>query len=128
MRKLLFILAAFTACLLFAERDGAVRVRQAAPTAAFSAGEMHADQWRCERSYNSDLNQPRVLRVAEAEQSVPSFRHSGPDRAERPVLRCAASCGGTGVAKLTAEFQSSDLSAGLHAVDYYVYRLRRLII
>jgi len=45
------------------------------------------------------------------------------------VVRGAASWGcGTGVAKLTAAFQTFDLSAGPHAVDYYVYRLRRLII
>ena len=47
----------------------------------------------------------------------------------RAVVRGAASWGcGTGVAKLTAAFRTSDLSAGPHAVDYYVYRLRRLII
>ena len=45
------------------------------------------------------------------------------------VVRGADSWGcGTGVAKLTAAFQTFDLSAGPHAVDYYVYRLRRLII
>ena len=45
------------------------------------------------------------------------------------VVRGAVSWGcGTGVAKLTAAFRTSDLSAGPHAVDYYVYRLRRLII
>ena len=39
-----------------------------------------------------------------------------------------ASCGGTGVAKLISTYRSNDLSVGPHAVDYYVYRLRRLII
>lgn len=43
MRKLLFIVLAFTACLLFPEGggDGAC-IRQQAPSAAFSAGDMHA--------------------------------------------------------------------------------------
>ena len=104
---------------------------QQAPSAAFSAGDMHTDEWQCERTYNSDLNhQPRVLREAESCPAQPSFRYG--DRqvpAERAVVRGAASWGcGTGVAKLTAAFQTFDLSAGPHAVDYYVYRLRRLII
>ena len=131
MRKLLFIVLAFTACLLFPEGGDGVRIRQQAPSAAFSAGDVRADQWQCERTYNSDLHhQPRVLREAETCPAQPSFRHG--DRqvpAERAVVRALASCGcGTGVAKLTSAFQSSDLSAGPHAVDYYVYRLRRLII
>ena len=106
MRKLLFIVLAFTACLLFPEGGDGACIRQQAPSAAFSAGDMHTDEWQCERTYNSDLNhQPRA------------------------VVRGAASWGcGTGVAKLTAAFRTSDLSAGPHAVDYYVYRLRRLII
>lgn len=94
-------------------------------------GRYARDEWQCERTYNSDLNhQPRVLREAESCPAQPSFRYG--DRqvpAERAVVRGAASWGcGTGVAKLTAAFQTFDLSAGPHAVDYYVYRLRRLII
>ena len=131
MRKLLFIVLAFTACLLFPEGGDGACIRQQAPSAAFSAGDMHADEWQCERTYNSDLNhQPRVLREAESCPVQPSFRYG--DRqvpAERAVVRGAASWGcGKGVAKLTAAFQTFDLSAGPHAVDYYVYRLRRLII
>ena len=42
--------------------------------------------------------------------------------------RYAADRHARGSAKATSEFKSSDLSVGLHAVDYYVYRLRRLII
>ena len=111
MRKLLFIVLAFTACLLFPEGGDGACIRQQAPSAAFSAGDMHTDEWQCERTYNSDLNhQPRVLREAESCPAQPSW-----------------GCG-TGVAKLTAAFRTSDLSAGPHAVDYYVYRLRRLII
>lgn len=120
MRKLLFIVLAFTACLLFPEGGDGACIRQQAPSAAFSAGDMHADEWQCERTYNSDLNhQPRVLREAESCPVQPSFRYG--DRqvpAERAVVRGAASWGcGTGVAKLTAAFQTSDLSAGPHAVD-----------
>ena len=130
MRKLLFIVLALAACLAFpAGRGGVDAVRQACP-AVFSAGDTRADEWQCERTYNSDLNhQPRVLREAEACPEVPVFRHGGQPSASRAVVRASASCGcGTGVARLTSTFQSSDLSAGPRAVDYYVYRLRRLII
>ncbi len=131
MRKLLFIVLAFAASLLFSEGSDSVRVWQQTRLAAFSVGDTRADEWQCERMYNSDLNhQPRVLREAEACPTTPSFRLGGQQvLAERAAVRCAVSCGcGTGVARLTSAFQSSDLSAGLHAVDYYVYRLRRLII
>ena len=42
--------------------------------------------------------------------------------------RYAADRHARGSTKVTSEFKSSDLSVGLHAVDYYVYRLCRLII
>lgn len=131
MRKLLFIVLAFTACLLFPEGGDGACIRQPGALCSLLGGEMHADEVACERTYNSDLNhQPRVLREAESCPAQPSFRYG--DRqvpAERAVVRGAASWGcGTGVAKLTAAFRTSDLSAGPHAVDYYVYRLRRLII
>lgn len=41
MRKLLFIVLAFTACLLFPEGGDGACIRQQAPSAAFSAGDMH---------------------------------------------------------------------------------------
>ena len=50
MRKLLFIVLAFTACLLFPEGGDGACIRQQAPSAAFSAGDMHTDEWQCERN------------------------------------------------------------------------------
>lgn len=100
----------------------------AARTAVLSVGNAPADQWQCERICNSDLNQPRVLREAEASPAAPMFQRGSLHTAARAALRCVALCGGTGVAKLISTYQSNDLSVGPHAVDYYVYRLRRLII
>lgn len=130
MRKLLFIVLALAACLAFPAGGGGVDMGRQARSAAFSAGDTRADEWQCERTYNSDLNhQPRVLREAEACPEVPAFRHGARLTASRAVVRTAASCGcGTGIARLTSAFQSSDLLAGPRAADYYVYRLRRLII
>ena len=79
MRKLFFILLAFTGCLLFSEGGDGACIRQQAPSAAFSAGDMHADEWQCERTYNSDLNhQPRVLREAGNLPGRTLFRYGDP--------------------------------------------------
>ena len=128
MRKLFFILLALAGCLLFSESRGDVCAAGAARTAVLSVGNAPADQWQCERICNSDLNQPRVLREAEASPAAPMFQRGSLHTAARAALRCVALCGGTGVAKLISTYQSNDLSVGPHAVDYYVYRLRRLII
>ena len=45
MRKLLFIVLAFTACLLFPEGGDGACIRQEAPSAVFSAGDMHTDEY-----------------------------------------------------------------------------------
>ena len=128
MRKLFFILLALAGCLLFSESRGDVCAVGAARTAVLSVGNAPADQWQCERICNSDLNQPRVHREAEASPAAPMFQRGSLHTAARAALRCVALCGGTGVAKLISTYQSNDLSVGPHAVDYYVYRLRRLII
>ena len=128
MRKLLFILLVLAGCLLFSEGRESLRTVRTAPVAELSGGNASADQWLCERICNSDLNQPRVLREAEASPAAPMFQRGGLHTAARAALRCVASCGGTGVAKLISTYRSNDLSVGPHAVDYYVYRLRRLII
>lgn len=129
MRKLLFIVLALAGCLLFAGQGGSVCAVRSAKTAVFSAGNAQADQWQCERVCNSDLNQPRLLREAEASAAAPVFLLGDPSRSVRTAARCVAACGcGTGVARITSTFRSIDLSVGTHAVDYYVYRLRRLII
>ena len=128
MRKLFFILLALAGCLLFSESRGDVCAVGAARTAVLSVGNAPADQWQCERICNSDLNQLRVLREAEASPAAPMFQRGSLHTAARAALRCVALCGGTGVAKLISTYQSNDLSVGPHAVDYYVYRLRRLII
>lgn len=129
MRKLLFIVLALAGCLLFTGQRGGACVAKPVRTAVFCAAGPQADQWQCERVCNSDLNQPGLLRAAEACPVAPLFRPGGPGCSARTAARCLAACGyGTGVARLTSTFRSSDLSVGTHAVDYYVYRLRRLII
>lgn len=130
MRKLLFIMLALAGCLLFTEQSGGVDVAQRTATAVLSAGGSTPDMWQCERVYNSDLNQPQTLRAVESRPAAQLFQRGGNSaQALRAVVRGIASCGcGTGVAKLIFTFRSSNLCVGTHAVDYYVYRLRRLLI
>lgn len=85
------------------------------------------DQWRCEREYNADLNLPRVAGEVSPAPVVPVSQRGGSGTGQN-ADRFAAGRFEAGVVKVTSEFKSSDLSVGLHAVDYYVYRLRRLII
>lgn len=128
MRKIAIILLGLLGCLFY-ETDGC---------GSFTAGPVHAavtisvdrasdDIWRCEREYNANLNLPRVPGEISPAQAVPVFQRGSTD-AGRNADRFAANRYDAGIAKVTSEFKSSDLSVGLHAVDYYVYRLRRLII
>lgn len=74
-----------------------------------------------------DLNLPRVAGEVSPAPVVPVSQRGGSETGQN-ADRFAANRFEAGVVKVTSEFKSSDLSVGLHAVDYYVYRLRRLII
>lgn len=92
-------------------------------------GNLLADQWLCERIYNSDLSQTRVLQTAEARLAVSMFQRGGQVRLRAAFLSmCCVTYGISGVAGLVARVHRKGFAAGLHAVDHYVYRLRRLII
>ena len=110
MRKIAIILSGLLCCLFYETVDRASR-----------------DQWRCEREYNADLNLPRVAGEVSPAPVVPVSQRGGSGTGQN-ADRFAAGRFEAGVVKVTSEFKSSDLSVGLHAVDYYVYRLRRLII
>lgn len=92
-------------------------------------GNLLADQWLCERIYNSDLSQTRVLQTAEARLAVSMFQREGQERLRAAFLSmCCVTYGISGVAGLVARVHRKGFAAGLHAVDHYVYRLHRLII
>ena len=113
MRKILVILLGLFGCLLF--------------TGSGSRTLAH-DAWLCEREYNADLNLPRVLGEVSPAPAAPVFQRGGHAESGPVADRYAADRHARGSTKVTSEFKSSDLSVGLHAVDYYVYRLCRLII
>lgn len=129
MHKLLFIALAVAASLLFPEgREEASTVSVVAVPVELTAGSVSGDQWYCERIYNSDLGQSGLLRKAEARPALQLFKRAG-FTPMRTLLRQADSHGcGTGIANLLSTYHTNNLSVGTCAVDYYVYRLRRLII
>lgn len=99
-------------------------------SSALSAGSASADRWRCERTCNSDLNLPRLAPVAGPESVTPpqlcgarpaSYRHS-----QQLQLLAAVRCAGR--MKATSSFLLTFHSAVPQGADFYVFRLRRLLI
>ncbi|WP_443639545.1 hypothetical protein [Alistipes shahii] len=133
MRKLIFILLTVCMfCLLCKKSEnmpGDSRNFMNEIVLNRGEGNLLADQWLCERIYNSDLSQTRVLQTAEARLAVSMFQRGGQVRLRAAFLSmCCVTYGISGVAGLVARVHRKGFAAGLHAVDYYVYRLRRLII
>lgn len=134
MRKSVFILlTVFTACLLCKESEnmpGSSRKFMDETFLNRGGGNLLADQWQCEYIYNSDLSLTGVLQgCEEARTSVSMFRHGAQGRSRAAFLSmCCVTYGISGVAGLVARVHGKGFVAGLHAVDYYVYRLHRLII
>lgn len=127
MRKLGFILAALICCLFTATGGGEAPASPAAPTAILTFSHAAADQWRCERAYNSDLNLSRAFQEVTPVQVPPVTFRGGAANADRPSLRFGA-CDCAGSLKATSIFNFPIPLSGGRAADYYVYRLRRLII
>ena len=88
-----------------------------------------ARQWQCEYIY-SDLSFTSVLPEAKKTRtSVSMFQRGAQGRSRAAFLSmCCVTYGISGVAGLAARVHGKGFVAGLHAVDYYVYRLHRLII
>ena len=134
MRKSVFILlTVFTVCLLCKESENMPGTSRKFMDETFlnrGGGNLLVDQWQCEYIYNSDLSLTGVLQECEkARTSVSMFRHGAQGRSRAAILSmCCVTYGISGVAGLVARVHRKGFAAGLHAVDHYVYRLRRLII
>lgn len=129
MRKIIVILLGLFGCLLFCGGGGRMLMHDAGHAAVTLSVDRASDAvWHCEREYNADLNLPRVPGEVAPAPVAPVFHRGGHAESNPAADRYAADRHVTGNTKVTSEFKSSDLSVGLHAVDYYVYRLRRLII
>ena len=121
MRKIAIILSGLLCCLFYETGGRGIPASVAEHAAVtISVDRASHDQWRCEREYNADLNLPRVAGEVSPAPVVPVSQRGGSGTGQN-ADRFAAN-------RFESEFKSSDLSVGLHAVDYYVYRLRRLII
>lgn len=139
MRKIAFILALLCCLVGFSNRD-ALRVHRCAEPAAalvgrasdlpvvlLSSGCADNDRLRCQREYNSDLNLPRPAPDVHPQSvTLPQLRNANPVFGRKAQHLAAARA--AGLLKATCSFVRDLLSAVPHGVDYYVYRLRRLII
>ena len=126
MRKSVFILlTVFTACL----ENMPGTSRKFMDETFLNRGEENLLARQCEYIY-SDLSFTSVLPEAKKTRSTVSmFRHGAHRRLRATVLSmCCVTYGISGVAGLAARVHGKGFVAGLHAVDYYVYRLHRLII
>lgn len=84
------------------------------------------EELRCEKEYNSDLGVPRPAAEVEPVRTLSVRTLSCP---ERQGVKCGVSCGREGyTVNCLPEFTINLLLAGDDSVDYYVYRLRRLLI
>ena len=131
MRKSVFILlTVFMACLLCKESENMPGTSRKFMDETFlNRGEENLLARQCEYIY-SDLSVTSVLPEAKKTRSTVSmFRHGAHGRLRATVLSmCCVTYGISGVAGLVARVHRKGFAAGLHAVDHYVYRLRRLII
>lgn len=137
VRTVAIILIGLFACLFCGSAKECAHARPAGPSDAriFGIGDSDsriavrsgcAEEWLCERQFNSDLNLPRILSEVGPAPAVPASLRSG-RCFQYPRIAGGASAGCGGV-KTTRKFNSENLSVGVCAIDYYVYRLRRLII
>ena len=130
-RLLLILLLVFTISLHLSKQESMLeRACTAQEVGVLSQGSVLTGQWLCEYIYNPYLSFTSVLQEAvEARSAVFMFQHEGQGRSRAAnLLICCVTCGISGVAGLVARVHGKGFAAGLHAVDHYVYRLRRLII
>lgn len=126
---MIVILLGLLGCLLLSGGGERVCAHDAGHAAVTLSVDRASDaMWLCQREYNADLNLPRVPGEVAPAPVAPVFHRGGQAESHPAADRYAAGRHVTGSMKATSEFKSYDLSVGQHAVDYYVYRLRRLII
>lgn len=131
MRKTALILLGLFCCLLATAGGSGGRWACVPETAAvLTIDQASNDEWRCERTYNSDLGVPRICGEVSAPAAVPTSLRTAASESARTYARCLSGrhdAPASGLA-FNCFAQSFDLSVGVHPVDHYVYRLRRLII
>ena len=131
MRKSVFILlTVFTACLLCKESENMPGTSRKFMDETFlNRGEENLLARQCEYIY-SDLSFTSVLPEAKKARTSVSMFQRGAQGCSRAAFlsMCCVTYGISGVAGLAARVHGKGFVAGLHAVDYYVYRLHRLII
>lgn len=125
MRMLTLILLGLFSCLICGGSTAPYTPSAGTAEVVLSVDTASSEQWLCERECNSDLNLPRVL-----SDVAPSANTPLPQRdvrgAERFAVKCGVACS-DGIRE-SSRFGLQNLSACVCRVDYYIYRLHRLII
>lgn len=130
MRKPGFILLLFICCLCLTAGGERTPERILPHPAGESLDRATDVQWLVERYGNSDLNLPQPMREVTPGQTARPAHHGGNFHADRHAQRLAACSthGIRGSGKETRFVHPFIPVSGARAADYYVYRLRRLII
>lgn len=128
MRSVFPLLVLLLAGFLFAGSRPGEGVAEGARTAAgCSVDRERGDEWLCERACNSDLDLPR----ADAGGTVAPVGVQRPAKGSadsRTVVRALSVRHAARGARVSSFQNAFNPAAVPHAVDRYVYRLRRLII
>lgn len=122
---LTLILLGLFSCLLCGGSTASYAPAATPQDVVLSVDTAPSEQWLCERECNSDLNLPRVVSDVAPASNAPL-----PQRDVRDMERFAVKCS-VAYSEGTCEasrFGFQNLSACVCRVDYYVYRLHRLII
>lgn len=126
MRKPGLILLLFFCCLCLTEAGKGMPV-PIQPHAAGQSIDRTADrQWLVEQQCNSDLNLPSPLREVGPQQTARLSQHGGSMLSDRHA-RTATGRSNPFIRETLSTHPFVPVS-GARAADYYVYRLRRLII
>lgn len=129
MRKIVLILLSLFCCLLSMGGSGSVSAA-VVPQAQtqLSVDRSGGNVWLCEQQCNSDLGMPRVPGQL---ASVPVFctpLRASSVEGEREAFRAVIPVRGSGGLKAASRCVYFETLACAYAVDYYVYRLRKLLI
>lgn len=125
MRKPGFILLLFICCLCLTEAGKGMPVQIQTHAAGQSIDRTTDRQWLVERRCNSDLNLPSPLREVAPQQTARLSQHGGTVFSGRDERHAGRSNPSVWETSSTHPFVPV---SGARAADYYVYRLRRLII
>lgn len=127
MRKFILILFGLFCCLFYETSSATVADKGEYAAATVTDNNAQDNVWRCQREYNADLGLPRLAgEISPA--PISRLLHRAETAVNHTIDPCPVRRSDAEILQATSKFKSLDLSVGVRAADYYVFRLRRLII